>query len=253
MAIRQVCKNNVRGDIMSNIRVYSNHYNINGKKYDRITEVLDYFMPKYLVKWALNKGKANYKAETNLAKKIGKRVDGICMDIINGKKWKITDKDHPAVSNCVEAFQDWLNEEKPVIVDTQVTCYDDTLKIAGTRDLRTADTIIDIKCANRISLSYWLQLSAYNYLAKLPDITHIAVLRLDKMGGFYEYKRIPVNDQLWQLYKTLLGYYRYNTMYDKIDKGGDKKIEKVNTEFQKKFGVFSGKVKTDWSEFHKEI
>lgn len=236
------------------IKIYSDHYTINNNRYDRVTEVLSYFMPKPLVKWAIDKGKKAYQDETKIAKSIGTRVDKITTAIINNERWAITDKDHPAIRNCVSGFQNWLKEEKPIIIDTQITCYDDELKIAGTRDMRTADTIIDVKCANRISLSYWLQLSAYYYLSKLPDITHIAILRLDKLTGDYQYKRIPINPELWQLYKALLGYYRYCNIADKIEeKGGDEDILAVSTEFQKKFGIFATEVKSDWSKFHSEI
>lgn len=234
------------------IRAYPTHYNIDGKKYNRVTSVLDYFLPKPLLEWALKEGRKEYKNKTKTAKSIGKRVDKIATAIVNKQHWKVTDKDHPAVRNCVRGFQNWLNEEKPDILDTQVTCYDEKLGIAGTRDLRTYDTIIDIKCANRISLSYWLQLAAYVKLSKLP-ITHIAVLRLDKLTGDNQYKRIPYDEILWLMFLNLLSYYRYATIYNK--KGGEEnhEVKAISTEFEKKFGIFASTELTDWDKFKSEI
>jgi len=237
------------------VKTYSNHYNIDGTKYDRVTGALGYFTPKPLVKWMMKKGSAEAEEISKLARTIGKRVDKIATAIVLNKSWKLTDKDHPAVNTCVEAFKRWMSEEQIVITDTQILCYDTDIRIAGTRDLSTVDTIIDIKCSNRINLSYWLQLAAYHHLAKLPNLTHIAVLRLDKLTGDYEYVRIPYNPLLWQQYLTLLSYYRYSNIYVNKDKGGETRevFNVANTEFERKFGVYAPAPTPNWTKFHDEI
>jgi len=100
------------------------------------------------------------------------------------------------------------------VIDWQVTCYDNDLRIAGTYDLSLEDTLIDIKCANRISLSYWIQLATY---AKLSGrgFKKLAVLRLDKLTGMYDYKIIDYTEDLYRLFICMLNYYRYENMYEK--------------------------------------
>lgn len=206
------------------IKAYPTHYNIDGLKYDRVTSVLDYFMPKPLLEWALKEGVKGYKDKTKTGKAIGTRADNIAMAIIEGKHWCITDKDHPAIRNCVEGFKRWLEEEKPAIDDHQITCYDNDLMIAGTRDLRIGNMIVDIKCANRISLNYWIQLAVYAKLSKLP-IEKLAILRLDKLVGFYEYVIKDYDDELYNLFLGMLKYYRYLETYNKKEIINEQPVE----------------------------
>jgi hypothetical protein len=196
------------------IRAYPNHYKIDNVKYDRVTSVLGYFMPRPLLDWALKEGNKGYKNKTKTAKAIGTRVDKIATAILANTHWCITDKDHPAIRNCVGAFKNWLNEEKPKVIDWQITVRDDELKVAGTYDLSLEDTLIDIKCANRISLSYWIQLATY---AKLSGrgFKKLAVLRLDKLTGMYDYKVIDYTEDLYKLFICMLNYYRYENRYEK--------------------------------------
>jgi hypothetical protein len=197
-----------------NIKSYPNHYKIDNVKYDRVTSVLGYFMPRPLLDWALREGSKGYKNKTKTAKAIGTRVDKIATAILSQSHWCITDNDHPAVRNCVGAFKNWLIEEKPKVIDWQITVRDDELMVAGTYDLSLEDTLIDIKCANRISLSYWIQLATY---AKLSGrgFKKLAVLRLDKLTGMYDYKVIDYTEDLYKLFICMLNYYRYENRYEK--------------------------------------
>ena len=206
------------------IKAYPTHYKIDGQKYLRVTSILDYFMPKPLLEWALREGKAEYKNKTKVAKGIGTRIDRIATAILEDKHWCITDKDHPAIRNCVNAFKRWLNDEKPKVDDWQVTCYDNEIMVAGTRDLRIGNMIVDIKCANRISLGYWIQLAVYAKLSRLP-IDKLAILRLDKFTGEYDYVVKDNDPKLFELFVGMLNYYRYLT----VDEKGEKdEIEQEN-------------------------
>lgn len=237
------------------IKAYKTYYLIDNKKYDRVTTVLHFFTPEDLVKWGLKVGKKEHGEITKLAMKIGTRVDKISTAIMDNKKWAITKKDHPAVRNCVEGFQRWLKEENPVINDYQVTCKDDSLMIAGTRDIRINNyTIVDVKCSGRINLSYWIQIGTYAFLSGLP-IKRLGILRLDKLTGDYEYKEIEYTEHLFHLFMGLLNYYRYLNK-DKKEKeevknnGGD---NITTREIEKKLGIFSPKVRNNWTEWHWEI
>jgi hypothetical protein len=236
------------------IKSYPNHYKIDNVKYDRVTSVLGYFMPRPLLDWALREGAKEYKNKTKTAKAIGTRVDKIATAILANTHWCITDKDHPAIRNCVGAFKNWLNEEKPKVIDWQITVRDNELMVAGTYDLSLEDTLIDIKCANRISLSYWIQLATYAKLSG-KGFKKLAVLRLDKLTGDYQYKVIDYTDDLYNLFLCMLNYYRFENIYDKKEEEVDdgKRIEVATGEIQKKFGIFSPEIKSDWSKFHNEI
>lgn len=238
------------------MRVYPNSYTIDGKRYDRVTSVLNYLSPKPLVDWALDKGKEGYKSETKVAKAIGTRVDKIAQAILEKRHWCITENDYPAIRNCVTAFQNWLKEEQPNIVSWQNTYRDDILKVAGTDDFETEDTVIDLKCANSIRLSYWVQVATYIKSSGKNNLKFMAILRLDKLTADYEFVRYPYDERLYNLFVGLLNYYRYITMFDKkTEKKGEnsKVITEVQTEFDKKFGLFAPVKSDNWTKFHKEI
>lgn len=201
------------------IRAFKTHYRIDGKKYDRITSVLDYFTTKEMMDWALTIGKEERERIKTEAISTGKKVDEVAQAIMGGHPYDIANEGQ-AVKNCVEGFKRWLNEEKPKISDWQVTLVDNEFGVAGTYDIRAGNTIIDIKCSNRISPNYWLQTAMYAKILENPPVAHIAILRLDKLTSDYEYVVKPIDYKLVDIYKGLLDYYRYIKGVENEDANG---------------------------------
>lgn len=186
-------------------------YIIQDKKFDRVTSVLNYFTPPDLVNWYCKEGK-QAKKKSKTAKSIGTRVHNLIKEDWEKGRYRITDYDSPAILNCLEAYKNWRSIEKPNIISMEQTVWSDELGVAGTYDIQTHNSfyrLIDIKTSDSIKDSYWIQLAMYIYLAGLPSLTSMAVLRLDKLTADYQYVIKNYNEYYVKLFKGLLNYYRY--------------------------------------------
>ena len=216
-------------------------YTINDVRYNRVTSVLDYFMAPELHKWVLKVGKDAAKKKGSSAKRIGTRVHNLAKTVFDRGSAYLTPHDNIEVKNCLTAYQRWLHIEKPKILKMEQTVVSDSLGIAGTYDIALSDTIVDIKTSVAIRPSYWLQVAMYAYLSGSESITKIAILRLDKYIGEYEYKVIDFDMRLVDTYKGLLDYYRYIQCF-KVKKKTKEVSDGDNitaTEIEEKLSVFS--------------
>jgi len=182
------------------------YYEIEGKRYERVTTVLGYFMAPSLVDWKLRVGKSEANRIMKEAQKVGTTVHKIAE---TGKVPKVMSVE---VENCVRAYQQWEKETQPNILMRETTVHDSTLGVAGTFDLfikhNGASVLVDIKTSKEIKLDHWLQLAAYASMM-LDNVDTIAVLRLDKNMAFYEFIEKPVYQKEYNVFMDLLNVYRY--------------------------------------------
>lgn len=196
---------------MSNIKSYKDTYKIEGRKYDRVTAILDYFTPKPLAD-KMRKDSSGMAEKSKTAKAVGTRVDTLIQELWRKGYCKFTEYDRVAVKNCIEAYKRWVEVEKPQILAMQETVWSDTLGIAGTLDCRLNGSIIDFKTSEAIYPGYWLQVAVYAHLKRNTggsDISRIGILRMDKFSADDEYKVIEYDQRLVDCYIGLLNYYRY--------------------------------------------
>ena len=167
----------------------------------RITEVLSYFSEPWLVDWKLRTGKAEANRIGKASMRIGSRVDEViksCCPILNQTYiYSLPSKEKDEVRQCLEAFNKWMNVYKPkeVISGTRLYATIEGQEVTGEPDIFVDGVLVDIKCASKISPSYWVQVNMYEYLnfmSKFPDGTiyfprKVGILRLDKTTGSYEY------------------------------------------------------------------
>lgn len=193
-------------------KVTKTHYIIEGKQYDRVTAVLDYFITADLMKWYQRVGMREAKARQKSAKTIGTRVHNLIHQHHQKGYWKLTPHDTVSIRNCIEAYKRWYATEKPEIWNMEARCQSDKYMVAGTIDMVTRDTMIDIKTSERIYPHYWLQVAMYEHMKSYGMRSPtLGILRLDKFTGEYEYKKIR---QCWGLIRCYLGvldYYRFLT------------------------------------------
>lgn len=207
------------------------HYTINGMKYDRVTSILDYFTPPGLVDWYIKEGKGA-KQKSKIAKSIGTRVHNLIKDDWQKGKYYITDKDSQAVLNCMEAYKNWRSINKPEILSMEQTVWSEELGIAGTYDILLPYKLVDIKTSDSIRDSYWIQLAMYIWLKGFPFVPEMAILRLDKLTGEYEYKSRPFEEYYVKVFKGLLNYYRY---YQKPEVKDIENVEVLENPFERSF------------------
>ena len=93
------------------------------------------------------------------------------------------------------------------------TYFSESLLVAGTPDFIWGKIIVDIKCSARISPTYFAQLGAYAFLSG-RDVEDLAVLRLDKSTGLYEFLKastvgLSVGDCINYFNSQLITYRNY--------------------------------------------
>ena len=173
-----------------------------------VTEVLDHFIPKGLLDWYLKTGKAEAKRLSTVALKIGSRVDElICQDITSGS-YKLSSKDSIEVQNCMEAWRQFKSDYQPVITACQKEVMSEAEKLVGHIDIILGATVVDIKCASSIKDNYWLQVAKYADLLTV-DVDGVAILRLDKNLGTYQFVKKEKWLHFLEVYNGLLIAFRY--------------------------------------------
>lgn len=148
----------------------------------RVTEPLYYFSEPWLVDWKLMVGKAEANRISKSSMKIGSRVDEL---IKTGEK--PTKKDKPEVHSCMQAFDKWRSIYTPLSLEIGVRLFKsiEEVEVTGEPDIFVDDVLVDIKCATKISPSYWIQVNMYRKLQ--GETGKVGILRLDKTTGSYEY------------------------------------------------------------------
>lgn len=193
----------------------ANSYLINGRRYDRVTRILDYFQTPEVVAWRVKVGQAAAGAVMRQAKRIGTLVHQYIQDVSDGGKGKMA-ADIEA-KTAIEAYEAWRRETILKVVPAERQVYSQTYKYAGTFDDIYTDGehtyLVDYKVARAIRPSYFLQLAAYQLawdeMKGQPVCDRLMVVRFDKTLGIYEEQW---KEWEWALVKPFLGLlaaYRY--------------------------------------------
>lgn len=173
-----------------------------------VTEVLDHFIPKGLLDWFLKTGKKEAKRLSTVAMKIGSRVDELIQEDIANGSYKLSPKDPIEVKNCMEAWGQFKHDYDPVISKVQLQVSSQEQKLVGHIDLIIGATVVDVKCASSIKDNYWLQVAKYADMLPV-DVDGVAILRLDKNLGTYQYTKRTEMAELVDVFNGLLTAYRY--------------------------------------------
>lgn len=181
----------------------------------RVTQVLDYLTEPELLAWYLKTGKATCKKISEAALRVGTIVDKLIQDDIKDGGYLLPGEDEP-ISNCMTAWEkfkkDWPLKIK-TIESIQPELTDG--EIIGHPDIVTEWGIIDIKTSRAIQPRYWTQTAKYAQMAGKPKI---AILRLDKELGIYEFKEQgqEVIDYELGVFNAYLVAYKHNTTIREI-------------------------------------
>lgn len=201
-----------------------------------MTEPLNYFKEPWYVEWVLRVFANRFKkcADVEKAQKFamrdlnkimeeamdtGTEVDRIIKK--NPKSIVMSHKDYE-VSTCLGAYCKWVMHYQPKSIESCERFYAEVEgnKVSGEPDLLVDDVLVDIKCSKKISINYWIQLCTYRALR--GESGKIAVLRLDKESGAYEY---IVKDYDENLFKVWVGLMRaYVVLKQEVVDDGDSDV-----------------------------
>lgn len=179
----------------------------------RVTEVLSYFYEPWAVDWMLRVGKKEANRIKREAMKIGSRVDEIIKNNLRSDK-----EQSKEVVLCLNAYDKWkaVYQPKSIVSGKRLFATIDGVDVTGEPDLFVDDVLVDIKCSTKISPAYWVQVNMYNYLEGCSfggtnSVTHskVAILRLDKVSGSYEYVVKNYDPNMVNIWCGLLKAYLY--------------------------------------------
>ena len=149
----------------------------------RVTEPLDYFKQDWYCKWLCRVGMREANRIKKEAMAIGSAVD----ECIKTGQVKVLPKYKVEIENCLRAYKSWKEVYRPKEIVPGVRLFGNVggVKVTGEPDIFVDGVLVDIKCARKISLSYWIQVNVYRFLGM--ETGKVAILRLDKVTGSYEY------------------------------------------------------------------
>lgn len=184
-----------------------------------VTQILETFPEKELVEWKLRVGPVKAKQVSEEAKHIGSatdlKVQADCKGLPQDTFETLSSVEKVAVESCWQGWQkfkadhpDFLPSltgiQQELVQGEYIGHPDFLLKREGWFG------VVDLKCASQIRPSHWTQVAAYSWL---KDSEHnalsLAILRLDKTTGGYEYVELTDPDQInyevqvWLNYKVL--------------------------------------------------
>lgn len=183
-----------------------------------ITQVLDQFPEKELVEWQLRDPK-KAKQVSEEAKHIGSATDlhvqADCKGLPRDSIVTLTPIETLAVATCLTAW-DKFKADHPDFISSLTGIQTELIygEYLGHPDFLLHKAakrgIVDLKCATQIRPSHWTQVAAYSWLQHQEEnADFLAILRLDKVTGNYEYveivepNEIDYEVQIWLNYKQL--------------------------------------------------
>ena len=180
-----------------------------------VTQVLDYLTEPELLNWYITKGKAACKKIGDAALRVGTIVDKLIQDDLKGEGYLLPGED-AQIENCMMAWEKF-KKDWPLKIQTIEGIQQEVTdgEIVGHPDIITEWGIIDIKTSRAIQPRYWTQTAKYAQMAGKPKI---AILRLDKELGIYEWKEQgqEVIDYEIGVFNAYLTAYKHNTIIREI-------------------------------------
>jgi hypothetical protein len=193
-----------------------------GIEYERVSRIINYFQPPELVEYRIKVGNKVANSAMRSAGRFGTMIDeAIRKDWRNPKATKVSVESKAAI----DAWKTWAREHGVEEIEFPETFFSESLRVAGTPDFIWGNMIVDIKCSSRVSPVYFAQLGAYAYLSG-KQIEDVAVLRLDKKTGMYEFVKastlgLSVGDCINYFHALIVTFRNYKQVQCALKGNGD--------------------------------
>lgn len=172
-----------------------------------VSEILGYFIEPTLCDWKVRTGAKESRRIGTVATKIGTRVHELIENDFKNGVIKLAAKDVDEVRNCIEAYRRWKEDYSFVIEQMEQSVQSDAQKVIGHYDIFGQKTLLDIKTSSKINDKMWLQVNKYAQMRGGCD--NVAILRLDKNLGIYEFEKRPISQHCVDVFDAMLLTYRY--------------------------------------------
>ena len=190
----------------------SRYYRRNGEYYPSITYILQaYPKGKHFEDW-LKKVGNNADWIVKKASEEGTTIHEIIERYFEGEEIKYLNKDghptmNPEIWKMFLRFVDFWETYTPTLLETEVSLFSDTLRVAGTCDLvceiKGERWVIDFKTSNNLQTTYDLQTAIYakcyeECYGKSVDRTGVLWLKSSKRGP----KDGLMQGKNWEIYES---------------------------------------------------
>lgn len=161
-------------EILNDIIKTGNHYMIHGRKYYRVTNVLNIISKPQLETWKMRTGYRKSKEIMRTRGEFGTLFHKLAELLVNGTDVNMDDYDDE-MCDTVSLFSNWLIDSNVVLEQSEQVLHSEVFGYSGTSDIvcmRDGKRFIgDWKTSKTIYDSYWLQLAAYvNALIETYDV-----------------------------------------------------------------------------------
>ena len=184
--------------------------------YLRLTQVLDYFIPPELCNYLVRTGKKESGKIKRQTAKLGTRSHGLVEEDFLKGGYKLRKSDSYEVRQSMEAWEKFKKEYDVRIVDMEKRIYSKRYMVTARRDMLAVingeRTLLDLKITGAIRPKNWIQV-AMNALFEEENggehIDKLAILRLHKNLGDYEFVKRDNEDRYRVVFEGLLSAYRF--------------------------------------------
>ena len=174
-----------------------------------VTEVISYFPEPGLVDWKIDTGRKEANRISRLAAKTGSRVHELIEADYRNGNYKFKTADNTEVRSCMAAWERFKTDYTPKIECMEYEVKDDDRMVIGHVDMYAIiggkPVITDIKTAGSIKSAHWIQLGAYAGMDS-RDLSQVAVLRLDRHLGVYEFEAEAPRPEIFNCLVTVYDY-----------------------------------------------
>ena len=196
------------------------YYEIEGKKYERVSTILSTYTEPWVMEWKLKVGKRESGVTSRRALKIGTQVHNYVESDIKEGGYRLRKTELAQIWNCMRAWEKFKEAYKPHIIETEKRVYCSHMRVAGRYDGRSETTLYDWKTSGSITQKNWVQLAIYNHMSGLR-LPNLAICRLDKNIGEYEYEEREMDYGLVEVFKALHTVHRFFEPDENIEGGAE--------------------------------
>lgn len=193
------------------------------QEYARVTEVLDYFYPPELVRYIANIGWGKSQAQLKRTGSASTRVHKLIYDQHKKGRYKLRASDSFEVKSAMQAWDFFKRDYDPIVLDMEHREYDGDLGVTGQWDMfcvidraldgrKVGNTLLDLKSTGAIRMKNWVQAGMYARMKQNRDgvkIDSLAILRLDRNLGEYQFEVRPFEQYYVDLFYNHLNLFRY--------------------------------------------
>lgn len=208
--------------------VYKVRGNPSNEYFFGITSALNIINKPYLIRWKINN--PDWEKKMKHAGRIGSVVHKYCetrakfnLNEINMNVVDALKKDNE-VKNCINAFERFMRDYKPVILDAEVMLVDRNLGIGCTVDaiMKIGDEIyvVDYKTSQSINKEYKMQIVLCTELVE-KFLSHgrkciPMIIRLNKKNGRYYINKIEDRNEYDKIKMAVENLVKFYNLYNEL-------------------------------------